>query len=291
VTARSGVLLLLLLAVACGGAARDDTAYGGGVSVWRDVAYGTLSKSQRLDVYVPRDRPSPPPLVVFAHGGGWMDLAKEDAELSVASYLSAGWAVANVEYRRGREAPAPAAAIDVRCAVRWMSARAAEYGVDVSRIVLAGESAGAHLMLLTAFADSTAGLDTGCAGAMPAVAAVVNWAGVSDVTDLLSGANARGWAVGWIGPAAGAAERARRLSPIEWVRTGVPPVITVHGDRDETVPFSQAQRLHAALDSAGVPNLLVALPGANHGPWPPSVAAPARSAILKFLADRGAELR
>ncbi|MHB8839213.1 MAG: alpha/beta hydrolase fold domain-containing protein, partial [Gemmatimonadaceae bacterium] len=204
---------------------------------------------------------------------------------------AAGWAVANVEYRRGREAAAPAAAADVRCAIKWVVRHAADFGVDATRLVLAGESAGAHLVMLAAFADSTAGLDAACEGPMPPVAGIVNWMGITDVNDLLSGANARGWATGWIGHAVGAAERARRLSPLRWIRPGLPPVITVHGDRDATVPVDHARRLHAALDSARVANELVILPGADHGPLTPEATALARGAIMRFLAARAAPSR
>jgi dipeptidyl aminopeptidase/acylaminoacyl peptidase len=60
-------------------------------------------------------------------------------------------------------------------------------------------------------------------------------------------------------------ELARLVSPINYVRAGLPPIITIHGEEDDIVPFSQAKRLHAALDKVGVPNQLVALRGAKHG--------------------------
>ena len=60
-------------------------------------------------------------------------------------------------------------------------------------------------------------------------------------------------------------EVARRVSPMTYARRGLPPVITIHGDKDTLVPHAQARRLHAALDKAGVPNKLVTIPGGGHG--------------------------
>ena len=251
--------------------------------VHRDLAYGSASASQTLDLHVPPDLPSPP-LVVFVHGGA--SLTRHDVELTIAPFVTAGWAVANVEYRRTPEARAPAAAADVRCAIKWIVRRAPELGVDASRIVLAGHSAGAHLALLAAFADTSAGLDAGCPGAMPAIAGVIDWAGITDVEDLYAGPNVRGWARDWIGELPDGAEIARRLSPLTWVHPGLPAVLIVHGDRDAIVPIAHALRLHASLDRAGVPNELVVLPGAGHAPLSPRDAATSWASIMRFLGDR-----
>lgn len=287
---RAAVLAVVLTAVstaaACARPAADERAFNGAAKVWHDLRYLGTSPNQRLDVFVPNDQPSPPPVVVYVHGGGWMMLRKENAQLSFAPFLSAGWAVANVEYRRGFEATAPAAVVDVRCAIKWVVRHSAEHGVDATRLVLVGESAGAHLVMMAAFADSTAGFDAACPGPMPAVAGIVNWMGVTDVSDLLSGPNARGWATGWIGALPGAEARAQLVSPLRWVRAGLPPVLTVHGDRDGTVPYAHATRLHAALDSAGVAAELHTLPGGDHGAFGPSAGANAWSAVLRFLAQR-----
>ena len=99
----------------------------------------------------------------------------------------------------------------------------------------------------------------------PKVAAIVNWFGIADVVDELHGANAKGYAVLWLGDQPNADELAKRLSPIHYVNKNNPPIITIHGDKDALVPYEQSVRLHKALDAAGVPNQLVTMPGAGHG--------------------------
>jgi dipeptidyl aminopeptidase/acylaminoacyl peptidase len=97
------------------------------------------------------------------------------------------------------------------------------------------------------------------------VAAIVNWFGITDVRDLLSGPNRQNYAVSWLGSQSGRDELARRVSPISYVREGLPPILTIHGDQDDVVPYSHAVRLHTMLDKARVPNQLLTIPGGKHG--------------------------
>jgi acetyl esterase/lipase len=209
-------------------------------------------------------------------------------------YLSMGWAVVNVEYRLGRNTPAPAAVEDCRCALRWVHRRASEHGLDTSKIVLTGGSAGGHLALITAMLPASNPYDRRCptdeqirwtTGAEPPmrVAAVVNWFGITDVADLLAGPNAKHYAVEWFGSLERREELARQVSPVNHVRAGLPPVITIHGDQDDLVPYAHATRLHAALERAGVPNQLVTIRGGGHGGFSRREMSESFAAIKSFL--------
>jgi dipeptidyl aminopeptidase/acylaminoacyl peptidase len=68
----------------------------------------------------------------------------------------------------------------------------------------------------------------------------------------------------WFGSMANRQELARQVSPLTYVRAGLPPIITIHGDEDDIVPYNQAVRLHAALDKVGAPNQLVTIRGRKH---------------------------
>jgi dipeptidyl aminopeptidase/acylaminoacyl peptidase len=59
-------------------------------------------------------------------------------------------------------------------------------------------------------------------------------------------------------------ELARTVSPLTYVRPGLPPMLLIHGDADPIVPYSHAVRLHEALDDAGIRNGLVTIPGGGH---------------------------
>jgi len=241
-----------------------------------NITYSTASNIQlKLDLYLPKNRNTPNPTLVFFHGGGWVDGQKERNALFLLPYLSLGWAVVNVEYRLARNAPAPAAVEDCRCALRWVTYHAKEYSLDTSKIVLTGTSAGGHLSLMTGMLPAQSVFDRQCPtqsdtrwkeGTEPQtnVAAIINWFGITDVRDLIDGPNAKHYAMEWFGSLSNREELARQVSPINYVRAGLPPIITIHGDEDDIVPYNQAVRLHAALDKASVPNQLVTIRGRKH---------------------------
>ena len=254
-----------------------------------DITYLTVNNTAlNLDIYQPRKPSQPVPTVVYFHGGGWVRRDKDDATLRLLPYLQMGWAVVNVDYRLAAAALAPAAVEDCRCALRWVEQHAREYKFDTSKIVLVGGSAGGHLALMAGMAPASAGLD----GEFPApdevrVAAIVNWFGITDVADLLRGKNKRDYAVAWLGNQNDRSSIARRVSPLTYVRGGLPPIISVHADKDPTVPYSQAVRLHRALDKAGVPNQLVTIHGEKHGHYAPKDDLVAYREIRAFLARYG----
>ena len=208
-------------------------------------------------------------------------------------YLARGMNVVNVQYRLARMSLAPAAVEDCRCALRWVYRNAKEYGFDTSKLVMAGESAGGHLSLMTGMLDASAGFDNECPAEQPPgnpplkVAAIVNYCGIADVTNVLEGPRRKHFAVQWLGSQPNRMELARRLSPISHVRRGLPPVITVHGAADSTVPYEDAVRMHQALTQADVPNQLVTIPGGQHWRWPREEYLKAQQAIFKFLEQHG----
>jgi acetyl esterase/lipase len=231
-----------------------------------NITYLTASNyDAKLDLYVTRTPEKPLPTLIWIHGGGWTGGTKE-SYAGIPAYLAMGMNVVNVEYRLARVAQAPAAVEDCRCALRWVIQHAKEYGIDVNRIVVSGGSAGGHLALTTGMVPASAGLDRQCPGPDNLkVAAIVNWYGISDVNELLDGPNMKAYAVTWLGSATDRDQIAMRVSPLAYVRAGLPPVLTIHGDADPTVPYTQSVRLHKALSDAGVANELMTMPGGKHG--------------------------
>ncbi len=231
-----------------------------------NLTYLTASNyDAKLDLYVTRTPDKPLPTLIWIHGGGWTGGTKE-SYAGIPAYLAMGMNVVNVEYRLARVAQAPAAVEDCRCALRWVIQHAKEYGIDVNRLVVSGGSAGGHLALTTGMVPASAGLDRQCPGPDNLkVAAIVNWYGISDVNELLDGPNMKAYAVTWLGSATDRDQIAKRVSPLSYVRAGLPPVFTIHGDADPTVPYTQSVRLHKALSDAGVANELMTMPGGKHG--------------------------
>jgi acetyl esterase/lipase len=265
-------------------------------AVVANVTYLTSTGYEaKLDVYRRRDVTTPQPTLVFYHGGGWIAGTKEASFMSVMPWLEMGWNVVNVEYRMARVALAPAAVEDAQCALRFVVNQAKTYNIDVDRIVLSGESAGGHLALAVGMIPATAGFTNICAGggftgnenAVPKVAAIINWYGITDLNDMLAGPNARSYAVQWVGSAANRDVVARSVSPLTYVRADLPPVLSIQGDADPIVPYSQNVRLRDALTKAGAKNELFTIPGGGHGNFKPDERTKAYAKIREFLTKNG----
>ena len=255
-----------------------------------DVTYLTASNYEsKLDIYARRDVTTPQPTLVYFHGGFWAAGTKEGSLLSLIPWMEMGWNVVNVEYRLARVAPAPAAVEDCLCALRFLAAQAKTYNIDVSKIVTMGESAGGHLALTSAMIPESAGLDRQCAGAtaVPMVAAAINWFGVTDVNDVIDGPNRANAAMTWLGSLPNRTEIANRVSPLNYVRKGLPPILSIHGDADRVVPYQHGVRLHEALNKVGVVNQLITIPGGGHGNFTPEQRTMIYSTIHQFLRKNG----
>jgi acetyl esterase/lipase len=244
----------------------DDVRFVGGLAYAAPVGFRPLL----LDVYLP-GRPESAPLVVFLHGGGWLRGDRSMVSPQFASWrpgplarlAAAGFAVASVDYRLSGEARFPAQLEDVSAAVGWLTGRAAEYGFDAGRIVLWGESAGAHLAALL-----------GLQSTGPRVRGVIDWYGPADLLALDEQVGAAGALTDdpldtrearLLGaPVAEVPELARAASPVSQVRAGAPPFLIAHGTADQAVPFAQSEALAAALAEAGVGVRFEAVDGADH---------------------------
>lgn len=253
----------------------------------------------KLDVYRPTQAGArPQPVVLHFHGGGWVAGSRESAALAALPWMQMGFTVVNVSYRLGNTAPAPAAVEDTLCALQWVGRNAKQYNFDLAKLVTTGDSAGGHLALATAMIPSDSPFTNPCAAngvtwagpyqnPAPKVAAVVNWFGITDVAEMLQGPNVRSYAVAWFGSMQGREQLARALSPLSHVRAGGPPVFTIHGDADPLVPYAHGVRLKAALDQAGVKNVLHTVKGGGHGGFTAGQQVAAFEAAREFLRGLG----
>jgi acetyl esterase/lipase len=291
--------IVIVLAIAASAAAQTAPDAQSIVALWqkvRTVPNVTYVRANgwegKLDVYALRGQ-TPSPVVIYIHGGGWVQGTKEGSLLSALPFLSMGYSVVNVEYRLANVSLAPAAIEDCRCALRWVITHGKEqqYNFDATRIVIAGASAGGHLALTTGMLPASAGFDRMCYTVdEPKVSAIVNFFGIADLPDMLEGPNKKpfpeNWpyTTQWIGNQPNRGEIAKAASPMTYVRSGIPPTISIHGDADPLVPYQHSVRLQEALQKAGVPHELVTIPGGGHGNFTTEQWQRAYAAIEKFLA-------
>jgi acetyl esterase/lipase len=252
-----------------------------------DVAYAPLSDAQRLDLYLPAEGAAPYPLVIYIHGGAWRQGDKRSGHtMSMVSMFAAGSAVASVNYRLSEEAPFPAQLLDVKAAVRWLRAHAAEYDLDADRFVAAGASAGGHLAALLGTSTGEPALDDpalGNPGVSSAVAGVIDFFGPVDLVasggqlaanaacaGRLAGGGTLAPAIEQLlgGPIAAEPALAEAANPISYIEPGrtLPPFFITHGDVDCVVPFQGSVSLHEAIEAAAGPgrSQLAIVPRSGH---------------------------
>lgn len=298
---RAACLIVLLSVPALSQISNDHWIdyVAGDYDIFPNITYAKANNIElKLDLYLPKNKANPTPTLILFHGGGWVDGQKERNVLYLLPYLAMGWTAVNVEYRTGHQSPAPAAVEDARCALRWVGYHAREYSLDPSKFVLTGTSAGGHLSLITGMLPANTVFDRQCTiqgndrwntatVPEPKVAAIINWFGISDVADLLDGPNAKNYVREWFGSMSNAEQLAKQVSPINYVRAGLPPIITIHGENDDVAPYAHSVRLHAALAKAGVPNQLVTIRDRKHGGFNRDEMASSYAAIREFLRKQG----
>jgi acetyl esterase/lipase len=262
------VVALVLLGAAlaaCGGASgsASTSASAPAGAVLTDLAYGADSPAQKLDLYLPEQGEAPYPVLIAIHGGGFLGGDKADGQIApVLEALKRGYAVAGLNYRLSDEATFPAAISDVKAAVRWLRAHAADYGLDPERFAAWGQSAGGTLAALAGTSGGVtalAGPDPQNADQSDTLQAVVDWYG--PISFLRTDEDFR--AAGFAGTSAEGGQsflsqymgaplrqipdKVRAADPITYVTPDDPPMLVEHGTADATVPVGQSRRFAAAL--------------------------------------------
>lgn len=249
------------------------------ISIFRDLTFAVADgESLQADLYLP-DTTTPPPAVVYIHGGGWaVGSRKDHCDTRLPAIAKAGLAVLSIDYRLIDKAHFPAQVHDAKAAVRWVKANAGAFGIDAERVGVWGASAGAVLAALvglTAGQPDWEGNDSKNPEFASDVHAVVSWFGISDFAATASrsalesqlvpdGPEAAFLGLGSAGEIVEQVELARRASPVSWVHAEAPPFLIAHGDRDRIVPQTESFALHAALSRVGAESTLVTIGGAGH---------------------------
>jgi len=126
------------------------------VEVHRNIRYAGAQRAHKLDVYVPDLGTSGPlPVVFFVHGGGFVQMSKDTHWQFARAFARRGFVVVTIDYPLAPEHPYPAATQSASLALRWSIEHIAEFGGDLSRLVLAGESAGGNIVSALTLAMTT----------------------------------------------------------------------------------------------------------------------------------------
>lgn len=212
------------------------------------LAYGR-DPLQQLDFYPAQGAKGPAPLVVFVHGGGWKRGSKDNADggWKAPHYTQAGYGYASINYRLVPQATVEQQGADIAAALKLLIARADALGIDRSRIVLMGHSAGAQLVALVGTDERYllgAGLSfRDLAGVLP-----VDGAAYDVPRQMAEGPQVmqQTYALAFGGDPV----RQRALSPaLQAAMPNAPRFLIIHVQRPDGI--SQAKELETALREAG----------------------------------------
>jgi len=259
---------------------------------YTNVAYAAKSSAQVMDIYIPNEGTVPFPLIISIHGGAFKSGDKADGQESPmvgtaeSGGVANGYAVASINYRLSSEAKFPAQINDVKAAIRFLRANAAEYNLNPDKFAAWGGSAGGNLAALAAVTGGVAELaddSLGNAGVSDAIQACADWFGpiYFSTMDAEFAALGQTPATGatntatspetaYLGKTIGTAEAEPLViaaSPQTYITTDDPAFFIQHGTADRNIPITQSENFAEALS-----NILGAdkvtfeeIEGAGHG--------------------------
>ncbi len=264
------------------------SAAGGSVSIFRalapsSVAAASFSAStvyhtvdgQTLSVAI--YRPSGPhrawPTLFYIHGGGWNGGSNDTAKTDYRWYANHGWLVISAQYRLAtatdhtwNQAPG-----DVACALAWTATNATRLGVDLNRLVLAGDSAGGNLAINLGYSAASGTARSDCGGTVPVPAAVIaTYPAVNPVSVYNGNFTLGSFSVGHAvteytgGTPQQYPGRYKAISSSTYITDKAPQTLIIEPEHDSLVPPGGVYAFAGQARAAGVDITLATIPFANH---------------------------
>lgn len=255
-----------------------------GIAMAGNVVYAVESGMElRLQILYPlyqnyaRTPRNDYPCIVHIHGSAWKRQDVYRRIPALCGLAGRGYVIALVEYRPSETAGFPAQIRDAKAAVRWLRRHAHQYNGDPDRIAVMGDSSGGHTALMVHLTEgipffepeTDSGISDHTDGCL-ALYAPADLEAMEDSPTCMdhSGADSpEGILMGRRALADIPPEEMRQVSPVNWVREGCAagPVLLVHGDKDDTVPFMLSVRMFRALREWDMEARLCKVVNAGHG--------------------------
>jgi len=236
----------------------------GDLAVHRDLAAPGPAGDIRLRLYDARERREPGPVLVFFHGGGFVvgDLDSHDSFCAEAA-RALDLPVVAVDYRLAPEHRFPAAPADCEAATRWVAESPAALGLNVRSLVLAGDSAGGNLAIVTAQALRDRPAAVPVIALWPIYPVVDDAPAYASFADFGDGYFLTRDLMRWFSVQYAASEQDVRNTPIRHEQEGMPPTLILTAGLD---PLRDQGRAFAGeLIRAGVPTVYREARGNIHG--------------------------
>jgi acetyl esterase/lipase len=265
---------------------------GAPIPTYANIAYAPAqpasSRGHLLDLYLPPKAAALVPVVIWTGGSAWLgDTGKDAAGWFATELNKRGYAVAGVSIRSSSQVKFPGQLYDIKAAIRWLRVNGARFGIDGSRIGIAGDSSGGWTTAIAATTGDVPELEgnVGTTGASSAVQAAVAFFPPTRFTDMDR------WALRpckpGVAPRAGVQfchdhpdspesmlvgcpiqqcpDKSAAADPTRYVSKNDPPIMILHGESDTLVPHEQGELLYQTLNNACHESVFISLPTAGHG--------------------------
>lgn len=240
---------------------------------YHDISYGCHER-QTLDLYLPENTDGEAGLILFIHGGAWIAGDKDGYRDQLRYYAEEyGCAAAAINYRYlSYDVSFDDMLDDIENSVYKIKSLSKDNGIEISKMIATGGSAGGHLAMLYAYSrQDTSPVKT---------VAVLNYCGPTDLLDpnfhnenatdtlrelyrqiasLVYGEELS------LEDAHLANDLLKKASPLYYVDSNTVPTVINHGMVDETVPYSNALSLEAKFIECGVTHIMNPYPNSGHG--------------------------
>jgi len=259
------ILLLLFLTAGAAAQVKPD------IDIIPDVVYGHKDgMALTFDIFKPKAHANGAALI-FMVSGGWISAwaPPDQAAPRYQEFYDKGFTVIALRHGSSPKYLIPEIVADVRRGIRFIRFNAKHWGLDPNRLGVFGGSAGGHLSLMIGLAS-----DNGDPAAKEdflkesdRVAAVVAYYPPVDLRPLARGLNPppTGTVLDRFPALNFEKEKAADYSPLLQVTADDPPILLIHGDKDELVPISNSQTIFDALKKSNVKTDFITIPGAGHG--------------------------
>mgnify|MGYP001250086896 CR=1 FL=1 len=234
-------------------------------TVFADLSYGT-SASQKIDIYLPKDTSACSAVIVYIHGGGWIEGDKGKYAEKCRNAAEDGYAAVTMNYRLTSEgADWKDMLDDITSVLKLVKTIAAGKGITLKRAALSGASSGGNLSMLYAYRNKNI--------SPLKIVFCASQSGPSDFSDInYFKQNSRMYSLvsGLIGRPFNkntfmqVASDLKAASPVHYITENSPPTLIAQGRKDATVLYTQATDVYKAMTKAGAVCDLVLYPNSGH---------------------------
>ena len=259
--------------------------------VLKDIPYGS-HKRQKVDIFIPKSVKSDSGIILFIHGGGWVQGDKSGHYHDIDFFSKTGYICATMNYRFVSENINVFDELDdITMALKTIKSKSAKYGFNLKKLLLSGGSAGSHLTLLYAY--------TRTEESPIKPVAVCPYCPPVDCSkpDFLMGISGEfeDWKYGVLSKCCGIEinketllnpqqqDALKNISPQEYISEECVPTAIFHGRLDELIPFSHIEKFINTLNEKGVKNNLLVYENSGHAlDKDPETASKTRTIITTY---------